>query len=169
MANVSGQAAGMAVGAAVGSLFGPLGTAAGASIGSGAAGYFQQSSANKTQGQLDEAALNLNMEQARLKASEQSSTLARNFRKALASQVAVASMRGGSGSLAAQFGRESYQNYLEDKSAIDAGLAVSEAQGKLSGAQIEADKQTRDLKALSNFTSTAFSGVNFSNLLNKGS
>ena len=165
MAQASGQAAGLAVGAAVGSLLGPVGTYAGAAIGVGAAGFLQQSSANKTQGQLDEAALNLNMEQARLKAAEQSSMLARNFRKALASQVAVASMRGGAGSIAAQFGSESYQNYMEDKSAIESGLAVSEAQGKLSSAQLSADKNTRDLKALSNFTSTAFSGVNFSNLL----
>ena len=168
MSQAGQQAAGAAVGAAVGFVatgFNPAGAAAGAGIGAAAVGALQSKSAGDTQGELDEATLNLNMEQARLSAAEKSAVLARNFRKSLASQVAIAGMRGGAGSLVAQFGAESFQNYMEDKTAIEAGLEVSEAQGKLSTAQLGADATVRDMKTVTAFASSASKAINFSDLL----
>lgn len=169
MSQAGQQAAGAAVGAAVGfAAGGPAGAFAGASIGAAGVGALQAHDASETQGIMDEAALKVNMAQARQTAAERSALLARNFRKSLASQVAIASMRGGSGSLVAQFGTEAFQNFIEDQGAIEAGLDVAETQGKLSSAQIDANKETRDLKALGKFSSTAFDAVNFSNLLKSG-
>lgn len=169
MSQAAGQAAGAAVGAAVGGVLGgPAGAFAGASIGAGGVGFLQQRSAGQTQGMLDSAALQLNAEQARTQAAERSAALARTFRKSLASQMALATMRGGAGSLAAQFGVESFQNYMEDRKAIESGLAVSESSTKIGEATNKAKANERDLRAVSNFASTAFSGVNFSNLLKSG-
>ena len=163
MSDFAGQAAGLAVGAAVGSLVGqPL---AGAAIGSSAAGFFGEAKENKIQGTIDQAALNLNREQARLKAAEAGAIHARNFRKNLASQLSVASMRGGSGSIAAQVGAESMGNFARDQQAIDTGLAISETAGDIAQADLSAKQAQRDLTALTRFTSNAFSGINL-NLLN---
>lgn len=167
MANAAGQAAGLAIGAAIGSFFGPAGALAGASIGSAAIGYYDEDQAGKAQTTLDTAALRLNQEQARLQAAEKSAVHAANFRQALASQVAIASMRGGSGSLAAQFGNQAFKEYAEDRRAIDTGLAITEAQGKLAQAEISANKVSRDLNAFSRFTSNASRGINL-NTFNRG-
>lgn len=171
MAQASQQAAGAAVGAAIGFVVtagNPAGAIMGGQLGAAGVGAVQSKFAGDTQGDIDEAALNLNLEQARLSAAEKSAALARNFRKSLASQIAIASMRGGAGSLVAQFGSESFQNYMEDKSAIEAGLAVSETQGSIGKAKLKADANTRDIKSFGNFASSSFDAVNFSNLL-KGS
>lgn len=168
MANAAGQAAGLAIGAAIGSFFGPAGALAGASFGSSAAGYLGESSANRIQSTLDNAALQLNMEQARLKAAEQSAVHAENFRQALAHQVSLASMRGGSGSLVAQFGNQAYKEYIEDRKAIDRGLAIAEAQGKLAGAELTASSVSRDLNAFSRFSQNAFRGIDL-NIFSRGS
>lgn len=168
MANSAGQAAGLAIGAAIGSFFGPAGALAGASIGSAGAGYLEETKAGKTQGILDSAALRLNMEQARLKASETSAVHAENFRQALAHQVALASMRGGSGSLVAQFGNQAYKKYVEDKKAIETGLAIQEAQGALSGAELTAKGVSRDINAFSRFSQNTLRGVDL-NIFSRGS
>ena len=164
MSDFAGQAAGLAVGAAVGSIVPGVGTLAGAGIGSAAAGFFSETELGQTQGTIDQAALNLNREQARLKAAETGAIHAGNFRKKLASKLSVASMRGGSGSVAAQVGAESMGSFLRDQRAIETGLAVSEAQGAISQADLSAKQATRDLAAATRFGTQAFSGVNL-NLL----
>lgn len=162
MSGATGQAAGMAIGAAVGSLVGqPL---AGAAIGAGGAGYLQSRGDSSTQYKLDTEALRLNKEQARLKAAETSAIHASNFRQALASQIASAAMRGGSGSLVTQFGSEAFKNFNQDERAIATGLKISEAQNTIEGAGATARKAARDTQSAMNFASTAFSGVNL-NLL----
>ncbi len=54
---------------------------------------------------------------------------------------------------------------MEDKTAIEAGLEVSEAQGKLSTAQLGADATVRDMKTVTAFASSASKAINFSDLL----
>lgn len=165
MSGASGQAAGLAVGAAVGAIVGgPAGAVAGASIGSSVAGFADETRANKTQGTLDQATLNLNREQARLKAAENAAVHASNFRSALASQLSVASMRGGSGSVAAQFGQASFGNFLRDQKAIETGAAVSEVQGDISQAELLAKQSARDMQALARLGQNATSSINL-NLL----
>jgi len=166
MSQAGQQAAGAAVGAAIGAVAGgPAGAVAGASIGAGVVGAGQSYFAGQEQGLLDKAALETNLAQARASAAEKSAVLASNFRKSLASQVAIAGMRGGAGSLVAQFGIEDFQNFMQDQKAIELGLKVSETQGKIGEAQNKADANTRNIKTAKDFASTTLDAVNFSNLL----
>lgn len=162
MAAAAGQAAGLAVGAAVGSIVGQ--PVAGAAIGSGIAGFIGESKAGKIQGEVDAAALALNQEQARLKAAETSAIHAANFRQALASQVSLAAMRGGSGSLVTQFGQQAFRNFLQEQKAIETGLSISEVQGDISKAGLSAQEFTRNITAATRLASNAFSGLNLNQL-----
>lgn len=134
MSGVQGQAAGLAVGAAVGSLLGPAGTLAGASIGGGLGGVYDTFSNTGTQHKLDLAAIKLNQAQFHAKAAAEASAHAENFRQALASQVALSTMRGGSGSLGVQFGNQAYRSFIQDQQAIEAGVKVADVQSQLSQA-----------------------------------
>lgn len=158
MAQAAGQAAGLAVGAAVGSLVGQ--PAAGAALGGSAVGFLQERGAQKTQTELDRAALHLNREQARTQAAERSAIHANKFRNALASQVALASMRGGSGSLVKAFGNQAYRTFLQDEEAISTGVEISEIQGDIQQANITARSEAKELGALTRFSSNAFEGIN---------
>lgn len=158
MAKAAGQAAGLAVGAAVGSVVGQ--PAAGAALGGSLVGFAQERGAQKEQSRLDTAALELNREQAREQAAERSAIHATKFRNALASQVALASMRGGSGSLVKAFGNQAYKTFLQDEQAISTGLEISEIQGDISQANIAARDEGKELKAISRLTSSAFEGIN---------
>lgn len=164
MAAAAGQAAGMAVGAAVGSVVGQ--PVAGAAVGSSVAGGLQQKSAGKTQEILDEAALRLNQQQARTNAAEKQAIHARNFRQSLASQIALASFRGGGGSVARQFGTEAIRNFLDDQKAIEAGVELADVQGQFERANLSAKQSARDLNIITNAAKTGFEGLNL-NLLNK--
>lgn len=168
MGGATGQALGMAVGAAVGSLAGPAGALAGASFGSSAFGYYEESQANRAQSILDESALRLNQEQARLNAAEKSAVHAQNFRNALATQVSLASMRGGAGSLTRQFGSQAYRTFLQDEEAIKRGMDITEARSQFASAENYARNISRDLRAFSRFSNTAFRGVDL-NLFQRGS
>lgn len=161
MSGITGQAVGLAVGAAVGSVVPVVGTMVGAAIGSAAGGFIDSRTANQAQGSLETAALNLQMEQARHSAAEQSSIHATNFRKSLASQIALTSMRGGSGSVMTQFGQESYRNFLLDQQAIGVGLSIKEASGGIARADIAGRGELREAKAFSSAVSSATQGLNF--------
>lgn len=158
MAGSAGQAAGLAVGAAVGSFVGnPV---SGAALGSAVGGYFDQTGASKEQAKLEREVLKLNQAQFHNKAAAQGAIHAANFRQSLAHQVSLAGMRGGSGSLATQFGSQAYKTFLEDQQAIEAGLKVSDAQTALSGADITARQSARDTLSFGNAAVSAFDGFN---------
>lgn len=162
MAAAAGQAAGMAVGAAVGSFAGQ--PVAGAAIGSSIAGGLQQRESGRIQDVLDDAALRLNQEQARVQAAEKSAVHARQFRQALATQVALASFRSGGGSIARQVGAESLSNFLQDQEAIQTGLDISETQGAIQKANLSANTAARDIKIVTRTAAKGFEGLNL-NLL----
>lgn len=161
MAGSAGQAAGLAVGAAVGSFIAPgIGTAAGASIGSSIGGYFDSTKNSAAQSRLEREALKLNQAQFHNKAAAQGAIHAANFRQSLAHQVSLAGMRGGSGSLATQFGSQAYKTFLEDQQAIEAGVKVSDAQTSLSNADISAREAARDTAAFGSAAVSAFDSIN---------
>lgn len=159
MSGVTGQAAGLAVGAAVGSIIPGVGTAAGAAVGAGVGSLITSLSTSDTQHHVDTAALQLNLEQHRTQAAEKSAIHAQNFRRALASQIAISSMRGGSGSITRQFASQAYSTFLDDQRAIELGLSVTEAQGGLSQADINARRDARNTTAFGKVIS-AFDGIN---------
>lgn len=145
MAGAAGQAAGLAVGAAVGSVVPGVGSLVGASVGGsiGALGgglydFGTTSRLSAAQQKVDTAALKLNQAQFHAKASASAAIHAANFRQALASQVALSTMRGGSGSLATQFGSQAYRTFLEDQKAIEAGVEVADVKSELGQADIDA-------------------------------
>lgn len=161
MSGSTGQAVGLAVGAAVGfAIGGPGGATLGASVGASAGGFVDSSNANNAQGQLETSALNLQLEQARHSAAEKSAVHAGNFRQALASQVALAGMRGGSGSVMGQFSQASYRNFLLDQQAIDVGLSVTEAGAGLARADLAARGEARGAKALGSAIESGTRGLN---------
>lgn len=166
MAGAAGQAAGLAVGAAVGSVVPGAGTLIGAGIGSaigGVAGglydYNQSGKINAAQTKVDRAALQLNQAQAHAKAAATGAVHAANFRQALASQVSLSTARGGSGSLATQFGNQAYRTFVEDQAAIEAGVAISDVQAQLGQADITARSAAANQVALGRAVS-AFDGIN---------
>jgi hypothetical protein len=160
MSGSAGQAAGLAVGAAVGSFFGPAGTLAGAAIGSSAGGLYDTMGNLKTQKTLDTAALKLNQAQFHAKASAQGAVHASNFRQALASQISLSTMRGGSGSLATQFGNQAYKTFVEDQKAIEMGIKVADVQADLGQADIDARTEAARSLAIGKAAVSAFDGFN---------
>lgn len=165
MAALAGQSAAVAIGAAVGSVTG-VGAIAGAAVGSSIGGFIGETIGGRIQGGLDQAALDLNRAQAREQAAERSAIHATNFRQALASQVSLASMRGGSGSLIAQFGQQAFRSFEQDQRAIELGLGVSEAKGEISQAGLSADQVRRDLTATTRL-GTSLNAINQNLLENK--
>jgi len=159
MAGAGGQAAGLAVGAAIGSFVPGVGTIAGAAAGGAIGGYFDSTKNNADQARMEREALKLNQAQFHNKAAAQGAIHAANFRQSLAHQVSIAGMRGGSGSLATQFGQQAYKTFLEDQQAIEAGVAVSDAQTALSGSDISNRQVAGDTLALGRAIS-AFDGIN---------
>ena len=160
MSGAAGQAAGLAVGAAVGSFLGPGGALAGAAIGSSAGGLYDTMGNLKTQKKLDVAALKLNQAQFHAKAAAQGAVHASNFRQALASQIALSTMRGGSGSLATQFGNQAYRTFVEDQKAIEMGVKVGDVQTDLGKADIDARTQAAQTRAIGSAAISAFDGLN---------
>lgn len=159
MAGAGGQAAGLAVGAAIGSFVPGVGTVAGAAAGGAIGGYFDSTKNNADQARMEREALKLNQAQFHNKAAAQGAIHAANFRQSLAHQVSIAGMRGGSGSLATQFGQQAYKTFLEDQQAIEAGVAVSDAQTALSNSDISNRQVAGDTLALGRAIS-AFDGIN---------
>ena len=166
MAGAAGQAAGLAVGAAVGSVVPGVGTLIGAGVGSavGAIGgglydYTQSQKISGAQTKIDTAALKLNQAQAHAKAAATGAVHPANFRQALAHQVALSTMRGGSGSLATQFGNQAYRTFVEDQQAIEAGVAISDVQTELGQADISARGAAAQTYNLGRSIS-AFDGIN---------
>jgi len=158
MSGITGQAVGLAVGAAVGSVVGApfIGASVGASVG----GFVDSKRASSTQSSLEASALNLQLEQSRHTAAEKSALHAQNFRTSLASQIALTSMRGGSGSVMTQFGQESYRNFLDDQKALDVGLSITEANAGIQRAQLVARGEARDIKSFSSAVSSGTRGLN---------
>lgn len=160
MSSSAGQAAGLAVGAAVGSFAGPGGALAGAAVGSSAGGLYDSLGNVKTQKIIDTAALKLNQAQFHAKAAAQGATHAANFRQALASQIALSTMRGGSGSLATQFGNQAYKTFIDEQRAIELGVKLGDVQTQLGQADITARTEAQKTALTGKALSSAFEGIN---------
>lgn len=160
MSGAVGQAAGLAVGAAVGSIVPVVGTIAGAAIGGAVGGLSDSLGNTSAQKKLDTATIKLNQAQFHAKAADTAATHAGTFRQALASQVALTTMRGGSGSLATQFGNQAYRTFIEDQNAIEAGVKVADIQSQIGLADLTARTEAQQTAAVGKAASSAFEGVN---------
>lgn len=162
MSGAAGQAAGLAVGAAVGSVLAPgIGTLAGASLVGSLGGFYDSYTASNTQHKIDTATIKLNQAAFHAKAADAAATHAANFRQALASQVALSGMRGGSGSLGIQFANQAYQTFAQDQAAIEAGVKVADVQSQLGLADASARRESSQIAAGSRVLS-ALDSINLS-------
>lgn len=147
MSGAAGQAAGLAVGAAVGSIIPGAGTLIGASLGGSLGGFYDSYTSSGAQHKIDTATIKLNQAAFHAKAADAAATHAANFRQALASQVAISSMRGGGGSLGVQFANQAYQTFAQDQAAIEAGVKVADVQSQLSEADATARRDASRIAA----------------------
>lgn len=123
---------------------------------------------SKKQSKLDQSQLKLQTEQARLAASDQALTQTRDFRQALASQLAISSLRGGSGgSLMRQFGATSMANFLDDQKSLQSKRRFIEASASSERSGILSRQLSRDINAVGGLLESSFQQVNFSNLNQK--
>ena len=162
MSGLTAQAAGLAVGAAVGAFAaGPGGAVAGANIGAGVGGGASTLLNNKSQTRAERAALKLNQAQAHAKAADAGARHAQSFRQALASQVSLANLRGGAGSLTTQFGAQAFESFAEDQKMLELGVAIGDTQTALGLADASARSEARPMKVVQGVVS-AFDSVNIS-------
>lgn len=125
--------------------------AAGVSAAVSAYGYFEQRKANKTQSLLEESSLALEREQYRAQAQEQALSVASNFRQALASQLSLASIRGGAGSVVRQFGGSGLSSLNKDLLSVQRGISLNDIKSSSLLAQSRAGAAARNTSALVNF------------------
>jgi hypothetical protein len=128
------------------------------------ASFLSGRSAAKSQRNVDLANAELVQEQSRLRAAQAAQQSTVGFRKALASQLALAGMRGGSGSVMRQFGSESYSNYLADQENINRGMSIANIQAQNSKAQAYGNEAASNQRGLAQLTSTGLAGFNLNNL-----
>ena len=108
------------------------------------------------QRRIEKASINLQAEQAKLIATQEAEQNASSFRSALASQVAMTSFRGGSGSLTRQFGAESFSNFMQDRQKFESNLRLIELQKGLQQSQSKAAQTARIAKGVTGGAKSAF-------------
>ena len=133
------------------------------------ASYIGQRRAAQNQFIIDEAGIELTREHSRLQAAEQAAIHATGFRKALASQVALASLRGGAGSVVRQFTSESYGNFIRDQDAIKRGVRIAELNSLNQLAQAYGNKSASNIRGLTQFASTTLNSWSQAGLGDLGS
>lgn len=117
--------------------------------------------ASGQQRKLDTAKLNAEVQQAKLAGSEQALVAARGFRQALSSQLALASLRAGSGgSMVRQFGAESLGNFLADQRALESRQKFLDVSANLGSSQIKAQRFARDASSIGSLLSSSLDSLN---------
>lgn len=115
------------------------------------------------QERLDLATIEANKEEAKLAAAQQALSNARGFRKALASQLALANFRGGPGSsIAAQFGTESISSFFQDQAALDRASKQIERGALISGTGAALGRTARDIGTVGGFGTSLLGATSLS-------
>jgi|GEM_PF-5554893 len=120
-------------------------------------------SQSRSQEKLELATIEANREEAKLAAAEQALSNAQGFRRALSSQLALASFRGGPGSsLPAQFGAASMESFIQDQKSIERGVKQIDTSSVISTAGARLGRSARDLKIATDLGSSLFGMANLS-------
>jgi len=118
---------------------------------------------NEKQKKAELAQVNAERERAKLEATDQALTQTQNFRQALASQLALSSLRSGSGgSLVRQFAAGSVSNYLKDQKAIDNQKKFIDVAANANKANIRSRALGQNISAISSLIGSATNAVAFS-------
>lgn len=119
--------------------------------------------ASKNQARNEMAMLNAETERAKLEATDLALAQTQSFRKALASQLALSSLRGGSGgSLMRQFGAESIANFLKDQGVLDRKKAFIDVAAQSQQATIKGNQFSRNASAIGSLVGGGLQSVNLS-------
>lgn len=116
---------------------------------------------SRQQQKQEMAFLEAETERARLAATDEALVRARGFREALASQLALSSLRSGTGgSLVRQFGAQSISNFLSDQDVMGRRKQFINIASQAKGAQIKADRFARDVSGIGSLLTTGLNMVN---------
>jgi len=121
--------------------------------------------ASKYQSKVDKARISYETAQAELAAADAAYENTRSYRRALGAQILSGSIRGAPGSSPlVQFTMDTFANYARDQAAISRRGAQAQIAGNIATANMRSERLTRDLGLVSNYFSSAFSGVNLNSL-----
>lgn len=122
-----------------------------------------QLAASNQQKKQDFASINFDESVTALQLEQQANQNARTFKQNIASQVALASVRGGPGSTSLrQFGSASYANFLQDQASIARGVRNVGTSAQLQRGGASTKRLGRDLGILANTAGNIFNMTNFS-------
>lgn len=120
------------------------------------------------QQKLDMAINNAETERARLAGAETALTASRDFRSALSSQLAIASLRGGTGgSLASQFGAESISNFLADQRSLESQQKFLGIRSSIRSSEIKSQRVARDTQSVGSLLKAGADAYNINKLTSK--
>jgi hypothetical protein len=121
--------------------------------------------ASSQQEKLDRSINAAETEHARLAGAETALTASRDFRTALSSQLALASLRGGSGgSLAQTFGSRSIANFLSDQRSLESQQKFLGIKSNIRNAEIGSQRLARDVSSVGSLLSTGYEAINLNKI-----
>jgi hypothetical protein len=125
--------------------------------------------ASREQERVDLAFLEAETERAKLEATDEAIVRAKGFREALASQLAISSLRSGSGgSLVRQFGAVSVSNFLKDQDVLSRRKEFIDIASQSNRAQIRANRFGRDISSIGSLLSSGVQSINLNKLTTPG-
>ena len=121
--------------------------------------------ASRQQEKSDLAFLAAETEQAKLSAADTALNQAQTFRRALASQLAISSLRSGSGgSLIRQFGANSISGFLKDQDVLGRRKDFIDLASSSNRAQIRGNRFARDVNSLGSLVGESLQSINFNKI-----
>ncbi len=116
---------------------------------------------SKQQEKLDRSINAAETERAKLAGAETALIASRDFRTALSSQLAIASLRGGSGgSLATTFGAKSISNFMADQRSLESQQKFLSIKSDLRNAEIGSQRFARDISSIGSLLKAGSQAVN---------
>lgn len=123
---------------------------------------------SRQQEKLELASLQLEAETAKTQATDEALVRAKSFREALASQLAISSLRGGTGgSLVRQFGAVSVSNFLKDQDVLGKRQQYIDIATSLNRASITSGRFGRDISSIGGLVQSGFGAMNLNALGSK--
>jgi len=125
---------------------------------------------SRQQERVELAFLEAQTERSRLEATDVALQQAQGFRAALASQLAISSLRSGTGgSLVRQFGAASVSNFLRDQDVLGRRKDFIDIAASNTRAQIKANRFSRDISSIGSLIGQGIQSVNLNVLSPSGS
>lgn len=123
---------------------------------------------SREQARIESQFLEAETERARLEATDVALSHAQGFRQALASQLAISSLRSGTGgSLVRQFGATSVANFLKDQEVLGRRREFIDIAAGANRSNIRANRFNRDISSIGSLVGQGIQAINFNRLTGK--